>query len=95
MQEELDAMGLDIELLAINKTDAESGTALFSEDMVLPMVQDSDDAGVWTAWDATWRDVYVVDSDNVHVGTFNLTGHSLAEEEHYTALLDMLTSAAE
>jgi len=95
MQEELDAMGLDIELLAINKTAAESGTSLFTDDMVLPMVQDSDDRGIWTDWGATWRDVYVVDSDNVHVGTFNLTGHSLAEEENYTTLLDMLTTAAE
>jgi len=95
MQEELDALGLDVQLLAINKTGSSSGVSSFSEDMDLPMVQDSAELGVWEEWDATWRDVHVVDRDNVHVGTFNLTGHSLAEEEHYSTVLEMLSSAAE
>ena len=95
MQEEFETMGLEIELLAINKIGSGSGTTYFSEDMVLPMVQDDDELGIWESWDGTWRDVRVVDEDNVHVGTFNLTGHSLAEEENYTALFDMLTAAVE
>ena len=95
MQEELDALGLDVKLLAINKTGSSSGVSSFSEDMDLPMVQDTSDLGIWEAWDATWRDVYVVDSDNIHVGTFNLTGHSLAEEEHYSTLFEMLSTASE
>lgn len=95
MQEELDSLGYDIELLAINKTGSSSGTAYFSDEMDLPMVQDADDLGVWDAWGAIWRDVYIVDQDNMHVGTFNLTGHSLAEEENYSTLFDMLTTAGE
>ena len=95
MQEELDSLGYDIELLAINKTGSSSGTMYFSDEMDLPMVQDADDFGVWDAWGAIWRDVYIVDQDNMHVGTFNLTGHSLAEEENYSTLFDMLTTAGE
>ena len=95
MQEELDSLGYDIELLAINKTGSSFGTVYFTDEMDLPMVQDADDLGVWDAWGATWRDVYIVDRDNMHVGTFNLTGHSLAEEENYSTLFDMLTTAGD
>ena len=76
MQAELDAMGLDVQILSINKTAAEAGVSSFSSDHALPMVQDTSELGLWDEWDATWRDVYIVDEDNVHIGTVNLTGFS-------------------
>ncbi len=94
MQSELEALGLDIQILSINKSGAESGVSSFTSDHALPMVQDTTELGVWDAWDATWRDVYLVDEDNVHIGTVNLTGHSLGTTEHYDELKNMFIEAA-
>ncbi len=94
MQAELDELGLGIKLLSINKADAESGVSAFTESHALPMVQDTSELGVWDAWGAVWRDVYIVDEDNVHIATYNLTSHSLATEENFEALKNMFIETA-
>ena len=93
MQAELDAMGLDVQILSINKTAAEGGVSSFSSDHALPMVQDTSELGLWDEWDATWRDVYIVDEDNVHIGTVNLTGFSLASDANYEEVKNMFIEA--
>ena len=95
MQSELDALGFDIKLLSINKIAAESGTGAFSADMNLPMVQDTEPLGVWSDWGAIWRDVYLVDADNRHISTYNLTEHNLSESENYEALKAMFIEMAD
>ena len=94
MQAELDAMGLDVQILSINKVAAEAGVSSFTSDHALPMVQDTDELGVWDEWDATWRDVYIVNEDNVHIGTVNLTGFSLSSDTNYEEVKNMFIEAA-
>jgi hypothetical protein len=94
MADELADAGIDVQLLSINKISAETGVSSFSPDMVLPMVQDTTDLGLWTEWEADWRDVYIVDEDNVHVATYNLTGNSLAVTENYEELKSMFITEA-
>ncbi|MCB9779202.1 MAG: hypothetical protein H6742_11615 [Alphaproteobacteria bacterium] len=60
----------------------------------LPVLQDDDVALVWDRWDATWRDVYVLDGANETHAIFNLTEHNLADSANYAALYDLLVEAA-
>jgi hypothetical protein len=95
MQVELDALGVDVKIQSINQIAAESGTDSLTEDMNLPMVQDTEAADVWTDWEAAWRDVYLVDTDNLHIGTYNLTEHDLGDPDNYETLKAMFVDAAE
>lgn len=50
---------------------------------------------MWSSWGATWRDVQILDANNDRVGIYNLTENSLADEENYATLKQMLLDAAE
>lgn len=49
---------------------------------------------VWERWDATWRDVWVLDPDNEAHAVYNLTEHNLAVAEEYEGLRLLLIEAA-
>lgn len=57
------------------------------------MVQDDAVANVWTNWGATWRDVYVLDPDNVVHSVYNLTTYNLSDPANYEALYDLFVDA--
>ena len=42
--------------------------------------------GVWDAWAVTYRDVIILDSNNVQVDVYNLTDNDLAEPDNYATL---------
>lgn len=95
MQDELIAEGYaDIELLAVNAAGLESGNAAASVGVDLPLLQDTASADVWGQWGVTWRDVVVLDRDNVPVSVFNLTAHNLANAVEYEALKQILIDTA-
>lgn len=60
----------------------------------LPWLQDVAVVDVWTTWGVTYRDVWVLDGDNVLYGVFNLTGTSLGVPANYDALKAMFLAAA-
>ena len=95
MAAELADMGVDVQIASINKIDAESGADSLTSDMNLPMVQDTEELGAWTEWDAAWRDVHLVDADNVYISTYNLTEYNLGVAENYETLKAMFVAAAE
>ena len=75
---------LDIVLLAINEggygpPDHQDAVVLATDDHDLPLLQDTEAEDVWHVWAITYRDVVILDADNVQVGVFNLTGTSLGE----------------
>jgi hypothetical protein len=45
---------------------------------------------VWTRWDIEYRDVAILDADNVPVAIYNLTTHDLADPASYAELRDLL-----
>ena len=96
MQIELDAEfpDLGIELLGVNGAGHESGVPQMSEGRVIPLLQDTPEANVWTAWGVEYRDVIILDRENVPVGVFNLTTHDLSLMGEYTTLKGMLLEAA-
>lgn len=85
---------LEIHLLAVNEDGHSSSNDKVVEEGNLPLLQDDATAQVWENWNATWRDVHVVDAENMRVDVFNLTGTSLGETDNYETLKGMLLDAA-
>lgn len=78
----------------MNHPDHSSGNDTMSALGVLGVLEDTTEADTWGAWDAEWRDVFVVDRNGDVVGVMNLTDNDLAIAENERALRDMLEQAA-
>jgi hypothetical protein len=64
------------------------------EHRTLPLLQDTSQENVWGRWTATWRDLMILNPDNIHVDTYNLTSHDLANPTFYADLKARLKAAA-
>jgi len=97
MQQELasEHPELPIHLLAVNADGYESGLGDICAVGDLPVLQDTDSVDVWGRWDATWRDVIILDRDNLPVATYNLSTHSLADPDDYAELKALLVEVAQ
>jgi hypothetical protein len=60
----------------------------------IPLLQDTAEVDAWTAWQVEYRDVIILDRDNIPVGVFNLTDHDLSMMGEYETLKGMLIDAA-
>ena len=91
---------LDIEILGVNDRGSGSivGNGPMTEGRDIPWLQDVEDASngssVWDAWDVTERDVFILDTNNVLAGQYNLTQNDLAETVHYEELRDLFVEIA-
>jgi len=97
MQDELatEFSTLPITMYAINEEGYESGNDSIVAVGDLAVLQDTVDIDVWGAWGASWRDVVVLDADNVAVYTFNLTEYDLGNEADYDHLKAVFVAVAE
>ena len=97
MQDELAAEypSYPIAILAINEEGYESGNGDIVELGDLPLMQDSISMNVWSAWAASWRDVVILDGDNVEVYRFNLQTHDLGDSTDYEHLKAVFVAVAE
>ena len=60
----------------------------------LPLTQDTVAENVWVEWAVDYRDVVVLDVDNIPVAVYNLTTHDLANPTYYAELKQILKDAA-
>lgn len=81
--------------MGVNLKGLEDSNALAVENRTLPWLQDTEADDVWGSWNVTWRDVMILDPQNIHVQTYNLTAHNLARPENYAELKALLKSVAE
>ncbi|MCC7373306.1 MAG: hypothetical protein IT581_01530 [Verrucomicrobiales bacterium] len=83
--------GLRVEIVGINKPTQAAFNNLVAESLnVLPWLQDTAQQDAWGKWQATWRDVLVLDSFNRPVLKDNLTTHDLGQVQNYNALKNAL-----
>ena len=101
MQQEIasESPELSIDILGVNELGHESGNSLVIDGRDLPWLQDIDDddngsSDVWTAWDVTFRDVIITDSNNVQVAVYNLSTNDLGNPVNYATLKQLLIDAA-
>ncbi len=83
-----------IRLLGCNQVGAEGSNPTVTAGRFIPWTQDTADQHVWTQWRVVYRDVIILDVNNVPVGVFNLTSHNLGDPVHYATLKQMLKDAA-
>jgi hypothetical protein len=96
MQNELDAAGLPVEvqILGSNAIGFEAGNASVCMNRDLPWLQDVPGQNVWVTWNVAFRDVVILDTDNVPVGVYNLSAHNLADPNNFATLKQMLVDVA-
>ena len=90
---------LDIQILGVNGAGLEGGNASITSGRDIPWLQDIDSnndglSDVWTSWGITFRDVVILDADNVVVDAFNLTTHGLQDLGNYDTLTQMFVDTA-
>jgi hypothetical protein len=61
----------------------------------LPWLQETQADSVWRRWDVAYRDVVILDAQNVPVAVFNLTRHNLNNAAEYDSLRSLLLHTAE
>ncbi len=76
----------------MNEVGQESGLPTMAALGDLPLLQDTLLVDAWGSWEVTYRDVVLLDEDNVEVGVFNLTVHDLNDPLNYQALSDLITA---
>jgi hypothetical protein len=91
-----------IEIFGINEAGQEAGNGVIGNGTppssgirTIPWLQDLPRTNVWHAWQATWRDVIVLDADNKVIVIYNLTDHDLGVPANYQALRTALIDAAQ
>jgi hypothetical protein len=91
---ELEAPGA-IRILSVNLYTAEASVPLMTEGgKDLPVLQDQFEPRIWWLWDVEYRDVVILDAENIPVGVYNLTVHDLSNSLNYEELYAMLLEAA-
>jgi len=96
MQKEFDAEGLPVEIriLGVNEAGHESGNAAMCDGKDLPWLQDVASQRVWISWSVTFRDVVILDEENMAHSVYNLTDRNLDDPANYEALRAILRKAA-
>ena len=96
MQNELRAMnpGTIIAIRGMNAIGSESGNDATCLGRDLPWIQETFDQQVRTDWEVEWRDVAILDENNVLIAIYNLTDHDLQTMANYDELKQMLLGFA-
>ena len=96
MQQDLDLMALPlaVNILGVNGMGLESGNPEACNGKDIPWLQETAAEPCWTTWGVTYRDVIILDGNNVVLGVYNLTTHDLNDPAKYDELKAMLVAAA-
>jgi hypothetical protein len=94
MQDELTAAGLNVTILGVNEVGHEAGNPNMCAGRDLPWLQETSEALVWDTWGITYRDVIILDGDNVVVAIYNVTEHNLGDALNYAELYGLFEAAA-
>ncbi len=79
----------------MNETGFDSGLSAVSELGDLPVLQDTPADAVWTLWDVTYRDVYILNADGELVDVYNLTVYDLGDDANFEELKSKFAAASD
>ncbi len=94
MQDELTLAGLDVAIHGVNQAGLESGNAAICAGRDIPWLQETAAEPVWTDWGVHYRDVIVLDRENVVVAIYNVTLNNLTDPVKYDELYAIFEAAA-
>lgn len=78
----------------MNAIGLESGNNNITAGRDLPWLQDVGGEDVWNTWGVGYRDVWVLDENNVLYGIYNLTANDLGQPANFEAMRAMFYEAA-
>jgi hypothetical protein len=82
-----------VNILGVNPLAHASSNDAICSGRDLPWLQETDADDVWGDWAVTYRDVIVLDADNVPVDVYNLTDNDLSVEANREVLKQKLRAA--
>ncbi len=85
---------LDVRFVGLNEIGQESGNPNIPTVCDLPWLQDVEAQRVWESWEASYRDVIILDGENERVAVFNVTTGNLATPAHFDSLKSLLLGIA-
>lgn len=85
---------LDVKIHGVNQIGHESKNETACQGKDLPWLQEGPTDLVWSNWQVTYRDVVILDGDNVPVEVFNLSDHNLGDPAQFATLKSILTKLA-
>jgi hypothetical protein len=94
MQDELAAAGLAVDILGINGVGHEAGNPTICAGRDIPWLQETVETPVWTQWGITYRDVVILDEDNIVVAIYNVTQNNLTDPAKYDELYGLFEAEA-
>lgn len=87
-----------IHIFGVNEPGQESGNEAVCRNRTTPWLQDTAGANgqkVWAEkWRPTYRDVVILDENNVKIAAYNLTVHDLSRAANFDTLKTLLIDAA-
>ena len=75
--------------------DKEAGNDLITVEGDLPWLQDTPETNVWDLWGVEYRDVILVDSNQVVVSIYNVSLNDLTKEQTYDEFYQLVVETAE
>ena len=81
-------------ILGLNQPGRESGNAAACAGKDIPWLQEMAGDGIWHGWGFEYRDVVILDKNNVPITVYNLTDHGLSAPANYEELKALLKAAA-
>jgi hypothetical protein len=85
---------LNVEIVGINVKSDVAYNGSYTVGIALPWLQDTAEQNVWTFWNARWRDVRIVDSQNRLLAIYNVDDHDLSIPDNFQTLKQLLLSFA-
>ena len=97
MREELAALGVDINVVAINVTTGVDTQELLAETCTFPIIQDTDEVGAWDLMNGGKDDMFIYDAEGkllVHLPAGGTIATNLSTDAGYANIRDLLFTAA-
>ena len=66
-----------VEILAVNEIGYDNFEYVTTVSSQLPWVQDVEEVNAWELWEITYRDLVILDQDNIFLTTYNLTDNPM------------------
>jgi len=85
--------GIEVRILGVNSINSEAGNAENCNGRTIPWLQDTAAAQVWDDWAVIYRDVIILDRNNVPVDVYNLTTYDLSVPANYDELKARILAA--
>ena len=84
----------DIAIIGVNHFERSAGNDTITQERSLPWLQDTEEADMWSSWNASLRDLYIVNTDLSYYQEYNLSSFDLQLSANKNELKNILTELA-